>query len=99
MTKKTLTKRSILSQLIKDSPDFPQPVIKTAMEIIIQSIQQSLAQGRTVTLRGFGSLIPRRYPEGPKKLGLLFHPSPVLTDRVNERQMAEQTLPGKPPKS
>jgi hypothetical protein len=64
--------------------DIPREVSRTAVEIVIETLSQSLASGRPVALRGFGRLIPRRYERSAsKRFGLLFHPSPRLIERVN----------------
>jgi hypothetical protein len=85
MPKKRLDRKAVLDRLIKANGDIPPKVTKTALDVILQDVFEALVQGRQVTLRGFGRLIPRHYPDGPKLFGVLFHPSPKLTDRVNRR--------------
>ncbi|MDR1111854.1 MAG: hypothetical protein LBP92_14450 [Deltaproteobacteria bacterium] len=80
-----LDDKAMFLQLADRCPDMPKAVIRSAQDLIVQSLGQALAEGRPVTLRGFGRLIPRRYLTGAKKFGLLFHPSPSLTERLNRR--------------
>jgi hypothetical protein len=93
---KKLNQKAILERLIKETPDIPPAVLKTAVGTIFQSVHHALGQGQTVTLRGFGRFIPRCYPAGPKKVGLLFHPSPRLDEIINSHlpMPGEQEIDG-----
>ncbi|MDR2368172.1 MAG: hypothetical protein LBF58_08715 [Deltaproteobacteria bacterium] len=92
---KGLDEATILSRLLSLCPDYPQAVTSTAMELILASARESLAQGRAVTLRSFGRLIPRRYhSSGPKKFGLVFRASPKLNRRLNPATPKAPDEPG-----
>ncbi|MDR1041381.1 MAG: hypothetical protein LBR80_14725 [Deltaproteobacteria bacterium] len=79
MTREALTKNGLMTMVALRLPDIPPQVTRMAGDLIFQAIHDGLAEGRPVSLRGFGRLIPRLYADGsPKKLGLLFHPSPRL---------------------
>jgi hypothetical protein len=74
----------ILRLLIEKCDEFPPSVVKEALDLILQSVREALTNGRPVTLRSFGRLIPRRYqPSCFKKIGLVFHTSPKLKSRLN----------------
>ncbi|MDR2199386.1 MAG: hypothetical protein LBR53_08045 [Deltaproteobacteria bacterium] len=93
MPDEPLSKSGLLNLLAQRNPQLPPQVSRLAGELVIDKISESLAEGRSVSLRGFGRLIPRFYfKSASKKLGLLFHPSPRLVSRVNERDGD-----GKPP--
>jgi nucleoid DNA-binding protein len=82
---KPLSLEELLDRVIQRRPELVRPVLKDAADIIMELIEQSLSNGREVSLRGFGRLIPRRYPPNlQKKFGLLFHPSPKLTAKLNK---------------
>ncbi|MDL2226756.1 hypothetical protein LJB86_03770 [Deltaproteobacteria bacterium OttesenSCG-928-M10] len=77
--------RRLLARRLKETlPDYPAELIKAALEEIINALAGALAGGRPVILRGFGRFQPRRYLKGPKKVGLIFRPSPALSARVNQ---------------
>jgi hypothetical protein len=81
-----LKKKGLTSMVAESLQDIPPEITETVMDIIIDRIAQSLADGQEVTLRGFGRIIPRHYQNTPsKKLGLLFHPSPTLTESCNKK--------------
>jgi hypothetical protein len=81
---KKIDQEDILRLLIEKCDDFPPTVVKEAFDLILQSVRESLTNGRPVTLRSFGRLIPRRYqPPSFKKYGLVFHTSPKLKARLN----------------
>jgi hypothetical protein len=83
MTREALTKNGLMALVALRLPDIPPQVTRMAADLIFQAIPEGLAEGRPVSLRGFGRLIPRLYADGsPKKLGLLFHPSPRLCGPV-----------------
>jgi nucleoid DNA-binding protein len=82
-----------MEELVKRSPNLPAEVVKSAMDSIIASMRSSLLSGRPVTLRGFGSLLPRQYSSsGAKKFGLLFHPSQILSARINKPKRKKTIL-------
>jgi hypothetical protein len=85
MAPEFLSKTALLNLLVKNTPSIPQQITRMAGELIVETVQASLSRGRSISLRGFGRLIPRSYLNASsKKLGLVFHPSPQLTDRVNK---------------
>ncbi|MDR2404928.1 MAG: HU family DNA-binding protein [Deltaproteobacteria bacterium] len=84
MADEPLSKSALLNLLVARNDKLPQQVSRLAGELLLDKITESLCHGRAVSLRGFGRFIPRFYKSTPsKKLGLLFHPSPRLVDRVN----------------
>lgn len=68
-----------LSQML---PDYPPELIKAATAELIGALAEALSQGQAISLRGFGRWQPRFYASGPKRLGLIFRPSPLLTARL-----------------
>jgi nucleoid DNA-binding protein len=82
-----LTLKKLIGLMIQRHPKIPSKVIKVSVETIFEAISTSLASGQEVSLRKFGRLIPRHYTKSPnKKFGLIFHPSPQLTARVNRKK-------------
>lgn len=86
MSPPTLTRRLLVRQMRLALPGFPALVLKAGLEEIIAALAGALAAGRPVALRGFGRLIPRRYENSPKKVGLIFRPAPGLAARVNKKE-------------
>ncbi|MDR1313640.1 MAG: hypothetical protein LBQ12_08070 [Deltaproteobacteria bacterium] len=87
------TKNALLSEVVRRLPDIPPQVTRLAVEIVIQALPDGLAEGRPVSLRGFGRLIPRRYSgSSSKKIGLLFHASPRLAKIVEEAGVAAKKV-------
>jgi hypothetical protein len=82
MTRGALSKNCLLGLVARRLQDVPEQVTLLAGELILEALHDSLAEGRPVSLRGFGSLIPRRYGGASKRLGLLFRPSPRLAAAV-----------------
>ncbi|MDR3135408.1 MAG: hypothetical protein LBU69_04855 [Deltaproteobacteria bacterium] len=82
---KKLNKTQTLNILTRKCNDFHPAVVESALDMILRRISVGLTMGQSVTLRGFGRFIPRFYPLGLKKVGLLFHPSEKLASRVNKR--------------
>ncbi|MDR1037922.1 MAG: hypothetical protein LBT40_15570 [Deltaproteobacteria bacterium] len=87
---KALSKSGLLAMVSLRVPDIPPQVTRMAVELVLKSVPEALAEGRPVSLRGFGRLIPRRYRgSSTKQLGLLFHPSPRLARLVASGPDAE----------
>ncbi|MDR1546015.1 MAG: hypothetical protein LBU12_04755 [Deltaproteobacteria bacterium] len=87
--------KKLLFKLVERNPQLPPDVVRLAGELVLELLHQSLSVGRPVALRGFGRFIPRRYDTPfAKKFGLLFHPSPRLTERINAKK---KRAPRKPP--
>ena len=81
-----LKKQDLLSKVAEEHPDIPRQIVETVGDLIIRKISDALAGGQEVSLRGFGRIIPRYYQNTPnKRLGLLFHPSPKLTAKCNQK--------------
>jgi nucleoid DNA-binding protein len=84
MANKPLSKSGLLKRLVRHNPDLPQQVCRLGGELILDKLSDSLAEGRSVSIRGFGRIIPRIYKNSTnKKLGMLFHASPQLLERLN----------------
>ncbi|MDR2386385.1 MAG: hypothetical protein LBE80_02220 [Deltaproteobacteria bacterium] len=81
----------LLKRLVEKCEDFPPDVTALAMEVILENLNFALGLGRPVTLRGFGRLIPRKYPgQGRKRFGLVFRASPKLSRRLNPQTPDEK---------
>jgi nucleoid DNA-binding protein len=79
--------KGLIALLANRHPKIPHDVLKVSVETIFDNILSALSSGRPVSLRKFGRLIPRHYTRSPnKKFGLVFHPSPQLTERVNRNK-------------
>ncbi|MDR2350804.1 MAG: hypothetical protein LBF41_09330 [Deltaproteobacteria bacterium] len=91
--KHPVSKTEILKDLVDRNKAIPPKVTRLAGEMIIDTILENIVLGRPVVIRGFGSLIPRRYTgeTSKKRVGLLFHPSPRLSRLVNN---PEELTPG-----
>jgi nucleoid DNA-binding protein len=84
MPEEPLSKSALLNLLVSRNTQLPGQVVRLAGELLLDKIADSLSEGRIVSLRGFGRLIPRFYEHSAtKRLGLLFHPSPQLVQKVN----------------
>lgn len=84
-----LNRRLLAKRLKEMLPDYPAELVRAALEEVIEALAGALADGRTVVLRGFGRFQPRRYASGPKRVGLIFRPSPALSARLNPEPVTE----------
>ncbi len=85
---RTLNLAGLNARLSQRLPDYPPELIKAATAELLGALTEALSQGQAISLRGFGRWQPRFYASGPKKLGLIFRPSPLLTARLR-RSAAE----------
>ncbi|MDR1871329.1 MAG: HU family DNA-binding protein [Deltaproteobacteria bacterium] len=91
MTKPSLGQKELEDKVAERLNELTPEIVHLAVEIILDSIADTLAAGQEVCLRGFGRFIPRHYPKAKrKKIGLLFHPSPRLKEMVGAAERTEE---------
>ncbi|MDR1657235.1 MAG: HU family DNA-binding protein [Deltaproteobacteria bacterium] len=80
----SVNKKRLTAMIAQRHINIPNDVVVASVNVLVRTLKEAMAEGRPVSLRGFGRLIPRRY-DGPslKRVGLLFHPSDQLIDQVN----------------
>lgn len=86
----TLTRRRLAVRMKRLAPAYPAELIQAALREIIDGLAEALVRERPVILRGFGRFQVRRYRFGPKRLGLIFRPSPALSTRLNPGPAPEE---------
>jgi nucleoid DNA-binding protein len=84
--KKVLSKIDIVNTVVEKNTNIPPQVTRLATEMIFNTIFDTLCEGKIISIRGFGRLIPRKYKntKTKKQYGLIFHPSPHLISMVNQ---------------
>ena len=77
-----LTRRRLAARLKSRRPAWPAELTRAAAEEIILALAKALAEGRPVSLNGFGRFEARRYSGPRKRLGLIFRPGAKLRNRL-----------------
>jgi nucleoid DNA-binding protein len=86
----SLTWQDISKLVAERIPEIPEKVCAAGVNILAGAMHEHLAKGNPIVVRRFGTFIPRSYQNSPKRIGLLFHPSKLLTDKLNANYPIEE---------
>ncbi len=103
-----MTKSELIEKIGASQAQLPVRDIELAVKTMIEHMSQTLAQGRRIEIRGFGSFslhyrAPRigRNPKTGESVGLSgkyvphFKPGKGLRERVNERMLRDRLRQGR----
>jgi integration host factor subunit beta len=66
----TLSRSEFIARLARSMPSMPAPQVEDAVKTLLDSLAESLAAGRRIEIRGFGSFclhsVPPRLARNPK---------------------------------
>ena len=60
----TLTRSELIARLARSLPSVPAPQVEEAVKALLDAMAESLANGRRIEIRGFGSFSLHRLPPG-----------------------------------